>query len=255
MKLSDLLDELRNNILADRSDSIDGDPDQLFTNAALVRYINEAQRRFAVRGLVIRDSTTSEVCDVTVVEGQTDYVLHSAIISVISARRSDTTTDLSRFGHSVFGSYNNANTIMWDPGTVNWPSGKTLAFSTDEQIGEDDDGTISAVTMRIYPVPDADHAGEIIKLRVIRKPLDELTINNLTAVPEIPIDHHLEMLDWAAYLALRIMDVDAGDVKRSELFRASFERSVAEAKNLVLRKIFAPQTWGFGSGGWSWGGC
>jgi hypothetical protein len=47
MELSDLLDELRNNILYDRSDSVSGDPDQLWSDATLVRYINEAQRRFA----------------------------------------------------------------------------------------------------------------------------------------------------------------------------------------------------------------
>jgi hypothetical protein len=253
VRLNELLDELRDNILYDRSDSVSGDPDQLWTDATLVRYINEAHRRFAARGLVLRDSTTAEVVNVTLEEGVTEYTLHSSIIAVVSARLDDSTVDLQRFGHAAFGSYTSPAAMYWDPGAVTWPTGRTLAISTDEQLAEDDDGTISAVVMRVYPEPNADSAGDIIKLRVIRKPLDDLTTNNLAAVPEIPVDYHLAMLDWAAYLALRINDVDAGNVKRSEIFRVSFEQSVKEARNLVLRKIFAPQAWGFGRGGWSWG--
>jgi hypothetical protein len=253
MILSDLLDELRNNILNDRSDSVSGDPDKLWSDATLVRYINEAQRRFAKRGLVLRDGTTAEACQVVLVAGQTNYVLHPSIIAVLSARMSDTTLDLQRYGHNEVGALTSPSTMMWDPGQTNWSSGRPLAYSTDEYLSEDDDGTVAAVTMRIYPKPRAEDAGAIIQLRVIRMPLDDLSVNNLSAQPEIPLDHHIEMLDYAAYLALRIMDVDAGDVARSEGFRQSFERSVTEARNLILKKMFTPQQWGFGRGGWSWG--
>jgi hypothetical protein len=250
--LSEQLDELRNNILFDRGTST-ADNDKLWSDATLVRYINDAQRRFAVRGLVLRDSTTPAVVNVTLVSGQTEYTLHPSIISVISARNDDSTADLIRFGHSAFGSYSNPSTMIWDPGAINWPTGRALAYSTDEQFDEDDDGSRAAVVLRVYPEPDASNAGDIIKLRVIRKPLTDLTVADLTVTPEIPVDHHLEMLDWAAYLALRIMDVDAGNVVRAEAFRLSFERSVKEARSLVLKKMFVPQQWGFGAGGWSWG--
>jgi hypothetical protein len=73
MKLGDLLSELRLNILNDRSDRIDGDSDYLWTDETLVRYINEAQRRFACRSLVIRDATTPEVVDVVLETGVTEY--------------------------------------------------------------------------------------------------------------------------------------------------------------------------------------
>jgi hypothetical protein len=115
---------------------------------------------------------------------------------------------------------------------------------------EDDDGTIATVSMRIYPTPRAADDGTLIRLRVIRMPLDELTVDNLVAVPEIPVDHHLEMLDWAAYLALRIVDVDAGNAKRAADFAQSFEAHVQEARKLILNKLYVPQRWGFGRGGW-----
>jgi hypothetical protein len=254
MILSDLLDELRNNILFDRDNTVDGsDSDTLWSDETLVRYINEAQRRFARRGLVIRDGTTAEVCQVTLVSGQTNYVLHPSILSVLSARNNDSTADLGRFGHNEVSGFNSPSTLMWDPGAMRWPTGRALAFSTDEYLSEDDDGTISTVTMKIYPTPDSTNDGDVVNLRVIRMPLDDLTVNSLSTTPEVPTDHHLDMLDWAAYLALRIMDNDAGNTARSDKFAASFEAHVKEARNLILQKMFAPQQWGFGRGGWSWG--
>lgn len=254
MKLSDLLDELRNNILNDRSDSVSGDPDQLWSDATLVRYINEAQRRFACRSLVLRDSTTAEVTEVTLVAGQAEYNLHPSVLAVISAKKSTADADLMRVGHSLLSSYTTPGSDVWDLSSFSsLPAGGPIAYSTDESVAEDDNGSNSVVTLRIFPEPDATSAGTVIKLRVVRKPLEELTTYNLGAVPEIPEDHHIEMLDWAAYLALRIVDVDAGHSQRASEFAQSFESHVQYARAMVLRKLFAPKPWGFGRGGFSWG--
>ncbi len=254
MRLQELLDELRDNILNDRSDSVSGDPDQLWTDATLVRYINEAVRRFAKRSFVIRDNTTPEVVNVTLEEGVTEYTLHPSILSVLSAKVDGATRDLNRVGHVVLGDYSNPNAEIFNAALLDQlQAGEPQAFTTDETIGEDDDGTNAAVTMRVYPEPSADADGTLIKLRVIRMPIDHLAANTLSAIPEIPADHHLEMLDWAAYLALRIVDQDAGNMKRAADFAASFETHVNDAKRLVLRKLRAPQPWGFGRGGFAWG--
>jgi hypothetical protein len=253
MNLSDLLSELRLNILHDRSDRSSGNEDYLWSDATLVRYINEAQRRFASRSFVIRDATTAEVINVTLEEGVTEYSLHPSILAVISAKLDSEQGDLARAGHSILNRATRS-TDNWDLSLTSLVApGKPMAFSTDEQVVEDDDSSVSAVSMRVFPEPSADYDGELIKLRVVRKPLDELTVNNLSAVPEIPVDHHLEMLDWAAYLALRIIDVDGGNAKRAAEFAQSFESHVQAARTMVMRKLFAPKPWGFGKGGWSWG--
>jgi hypothetical protein len=257
VRLQELLDYLRDNILNDRSDAIEdeSDPDQLWTDATLVRNINEAQRRFAKRAFVIRDSTTAEVVNVTLEEGVTEYTLHPSILSVLSAKVDGATNDLMRVGHVVLGDYSNPNAEIYNAAMLDQLSaGAPRAITTDETLGEDDDGTVAAVVLRVYPEPDAAADGTVIKLRVVRMPLDQLTVNNLSAVPEIPVDHHIEMLDWAAYLCLRIMDQDAGNPKRAQEFAASFEQHVKDAKTLVLRKLRAPQPWGFGRGGFRWGG-
>jgi hypothetical protein len=254
MNLQELVDELRDNILYDRSDSVSGDPDQLWSDATLVRYINESQRRFATRGLVIRDGTTAEVTQVTLEDGVSEYALHPSVIAVISAKVSTDAMDLVRTGHAVLNAYRTPDNNDWDLTRLyTLPPGAPRAYSTDERFEEDDSGSMSVVTLRVYPEPDADADGTQINLRVIRKPLDDLSVNNMGATPEIPSDHHLEMLDWAAYLALRIVDTDAGNPKRAAEFAQSFEAHVQAARNMVLKKMFVPQGWGFGRGGWGWG--
>jgi hypothetical protein len=142
---------------------------------------------------------------------------------------------------------------MWDSSHfVTMQPGTPLAFATDEELVEGDDGSRNTVTMRVFPTPDAAAAGTLIKLRVCRLPIDDLAANDLCAEPEIPSDYHIPMLDWAAYLALRIVDHDAGDPARAQEFANSFEAHVREARAEVLKKLFAPQSWGFGKSGWSW---
>ena len=249
MKLQECLDELRNNILNDRRAST-GDNDTLWSDDTLVRYINEACKRFARDAFVIRDSRTSEVVNVTVKQGVTEYDLHPAIISVISAKVDGAVTDLQRVGHTLLGQYTTQNSIILPELFTTTPPAAPMAFATDETLVEDDDGSVSVVSMRVFPTPRPEDDGTLIKLRTIRLPLDDLTTNNLSATPEIPADYHLDMLDWAAYLALRIVDDDAGNPKRSADFAASFEAHVAEARKLVLSKLYAPQRWGFGRNGW-----
>jgi hypothetical protein len=252
MQLSELLSELRENILHDRSNRTAGDSDLMWSDTTLVRYINEAQRRLARQGLVIRDGTTPEVTRVTLREGQEMYPLHGSIIAVISAKLSGDSADLTRSGHAGFDAYRSPSDGYFATAPLSDKSGKPLAYSTDEYISEAfEDSTMSAATMRVYPKPSAEYAGQVINLRVVRLPVNKLALNQCE-IPEVPEDHHFEMLDWAAYLALRIVDADAGDPVRANEFRASFEAHAAAARRLVMRKMFAPQKWGFGRNGFSW---
>lgn len=249
MTLQELLDELKLNILHDRSDRVDGTPDWLWSDATLVRYIDQAYRRFARRTLCIRDNTMS----VTLQTGVNQYALDPAVLGIISAKLSTDVADLARAGHAQFDTYHMPDTYFFDPSQLSsTPPGKPLAFSTDETIGVDDYDSVSVVVFRVYPVPSADYNGAQIKLRTVRMPLDHLTPTNMSAVPEIPEDHHLEILDWAAYLALRIVDVDGGMPALGDKFKATFEENVALARNNTMRKIFTPMQWGFGRNAFSW---
>ena len=253
MTLGELLAELRTNILHERSDLVAGDPDQLWTDATLVNYIDAAQRRFARRALAIRDNRTPEVTEVTLQTGVTEYVLHQSVLVVVSAKLTDAAADLPRTGHSTLDVYRAPDTQFFDVNQISLTQpGAPLAYTTDETLGEADDASFGSVVLRVYPAPSADYDGTVLRLRVIRMPIERLTPDNLQAVPELPEMHHLEMLDWAAYLALRVVDVDAGWADRAQEFRASFEEHAKDAKLTTRQKVHAPVKWQFGQNGWSW---
>lgn len=254
MTLQELLDFLRGPILNDRSARVSGSSDYLWTDDQLVTMINEAQRRFAALSLILRDSTTKEVTEVTLVEGQTEYPLHESVLAVLSARRFDQQADLTRVGHPVLAAYRPTSEGWVDPASyVGHQPGVPLAYSTDEGVTDYHDESFDEVSLRVYPAPSAAEAGTKLKLRVVRLPLCDFRDASRSTKSEIPRMHQIQMLDWAAYLALRIVDDDAGMERRALEFRASFESHVKEARAVVMRKLFAPMGWGFGQGGWSWG--
>lgn len=252
MNLGELLSELRENILHDRSDRVSGSSDYLWSDATLVRYINEAQRRFARHSLCLRDSTNEDVTILRLKNGVDEYALHQSVIAVMSARMPPLTRDLARVGHSMLSGYRPPDTLWFDPVSDTLPPGRPQAFSTDEGTVADDNDSAGVISMRMYPVPGPTEDGQTIRLRVVRLPVEPFVLSSKTSVPEIPEDHHLEMLDWAAYLALRVVDHDAGDPARANEFRASFEAACLDARKSAMRKMFAPQPWRFGANGFAW---
>ena len=72
MTVGELLDELARNVLRDRSNLISGPDDNLWSDETLVRYMNEAQYRFARRSLALRVDSDDEpdVCEFALVADQ-----------------------------------------------------------------------------------------------------------------------------------------------------------------------------------------
>lgn len=253
MTLEALLKLLREGMLNDRTDRTSGTSDYLWTDETLVTYINEAQRRFAVKGLILRDGSSNVATKVDLVPGQANYPLHPSVLGVITAKNELSQGDLNRVGHASLGAYR-APTDTWvDPDHYfHLSPGGPVAYSTDDELSNAAGSGLTQMVLRVYPIPSVEMLGRSIRLRVVRKPLAPLRLDIPTAEPEIPEDHHIEMLDWAAYLALRVVDDDAGSPKRADEFRQMFEEHVKQARVIAMRKLFAPIGWGFGRGGFSW---
>lgn len=252
MKTSQLMRHLRWGILNERSSSRGAD-DRLWPDDLLVDYMNEAYQRMAVEGLMIRDAVTPEVTQFALVEGQRDYVLHPTIVAVLSARIQSSQFDLTRADHGTLASQRRMDEHWWDTAAAStMPPGPTLVFTTDEGLTGVDSNSVEQMTFRVFPLPAAAQAGEIIQMRVIRKPLERMDLSRPDYVPEIPSEWHLAMLDWAAYLALRIVDDDAGAPKRAEEFAERFEALLVKSRNQVLGKLRQGQGFKFGRGGFSW---
>lgn len=244
MKLSELLDELRQNILHDVSGLIDGSPDELWSDETLIRYINEAYFRFCRRTLSLTDRTTAEVTQIALATGVDAYDLHLSILAVVSARLEGAPTDLARTGHGVLDApFHVDDSLYFDVNLLTaLPPGKPLAFATDE----------SDSVFRPYPTPSADYNGQIVNLRVIRMPLTRFALTDLDAEPEIREEWQLGMLDWAAYKALSNHDADSEATERADRRKASFAELVDEATKEAKRRRFASTVWSFGQAGYGY---
>lgn len=262
MRVGDLLEELREGILRDRSDQVSGTRlDQLWSDAQLLRYINEAQDRFAKRAEVLRDATTPETCQLVTVPGVQDYALHPKVIGVLSARFlgvggvGGDGFDLARAGHANLDTYHAPDRYFFDTSFITaLQPGKTIAYTTDEGMLPDGKNSLNSMTFRCFPNVGVGFNG-LIQLRVVRFPLRRLRADDLDAVPELPEQYHVNMLDWAGYLALRGPDLDVagGDAPgRAKDLAASFEQHVNDAKREFKRRVFAPAAFKFGGNGFTY---
>ncbi len=250
MNLDDQLQELRINILRDRSDIIAGDTDSLWSDETLIRYIQDAERRFARQTLILRDATTREVTEVRLKAGTTLYLLHRSVISVLSARYDTNQYDLQRSGHAIVNDARPPEFLSFDPSIpYTTPPGDPLAFYTDETLVNTRQG---GVTLALYPVPGVDQDGKTLRLRVIRVPMTKYDLDNTERESEIPEDYQLDVLEWAAYRAMRGYDGDAGAPTPAEAHKKAFEESIVAAIREMKRKMFANTGFRFGTNGFSW---
>lgn len=232
MNLGEMLKELRENILRDVTDQVSStDTGYLWSDAALARYINEAERRFVRKTECLIDKSTPALTQIVLVQGQDEYPLDERIINVLSILYESNA--LRKTNHSALsgfpGDISAGNVVV----KAQQPGGP-LMFTTDE----------ATRTLRVYPVPDEKAAGKLLYLRVSRLPLKELVVNELTAVPEIPSDHHLDLLEWAAYRALRNHDVDGENMNKASAHKTRFNEALAELGRESKRRSASPVQFG-----------
>lgn len=248
MTLGELLDELRVNILRDKSDILAGQPDdRLWSDDSLLRYIKDGERRFARQTLCLRDSTTPECTQIRLRTGVQDYALHRAVIAVLSARYDTDTFDLQRSGHGIVSQATPPELFTYDPSS-GWatPPGRPIAFYTDETLVF---SRQQRATMSTYPLPSSDVNDKVVYLRTIRLPLTLYSLDNLDAESEIPEDYQLDCLEWAAYRAQRHFDADAGAETVAKHHRDAFEQAVIDAQKELKRTVFANMSIGYGQNG------
>lgn len=249
MILEELLDELRDNILRDNAELASGPNDQLWTDETLVRYLNDAQRRFARKTLTLRDSSTAQVVEVPLATGVSSYTLHKSVRAVVSAKYGTERLDLTRVGHRLIAEASSPEAPTFDVNsTSTLTPGRPLAFATDEALDIPED---SAVVLTVYPAPTAEENGDIIYLRVARTPINDLDVADVEGAPEIASEYHLDLCEWAAYRCLRNSDID-GHSDRAVKHEKRFNDAMAEALKEREQKQHAPMAWDIGGHGFSW---
>lgn len=249
MHIGELLEELRFDVLRDVSDIEVDDPQStagyeevqrtlLWPDDTLVRFINRGYFRLAEEGYLLRDHSTPETCRVELVAGQEEYALHPKVLAVYSAELDR--RPLARSSYTALtGSGSTMSAAVYAP--LPERVGTPLYFTTDQAND----------TLRVYPAPDASSDAHEVVLRVARLPMHRLRLPPLGEedpdymVPEIPEQYHADILDWAAYLALRNHDVDGESMNRARSHRNAFERRVEQAKQRHKMELFQPPRFSF----------
>lgn len=230
MELRELLEELRSNVLRDVSSSVNGDDeDSLWTDATLVRYLRDAEEKFAAGTLCLRDSITPALAQITLVPGQADYVLDKRVIDIYSALYIGEHNRTQLTATSYNGRFGSRGEFTPNGGYCD-PQGRGAPqmYYTDLDTG----------MIGFYPVPRDEEVPYTVRLQVARRPLKPLNANDLDASPEIPDEYHLDLVEWACWRALRNHDADIdGDpaninivMARSSAHKKRFEDAVAECR-------------------------
>lgn len=248
--LEQQLNELRTNILRDRSDIIAGDTDSLWTDETLIHYIEDAELKFARETLLLRDSTSPDICTVTLKTGQRLYPLDKCVLAVISARFHHNDTDLIRSGHSLIFQRANNEFGAFDPfRPYRNPPGFPLAYYTDETMVF---ATKSRVSLAVFPEPSPTEDGKQLHLRVTRLPRTGYSKSCLDRESEIPHAYWLDVLEWAAYRAQRTFDGDAGAPTSADAHAKAFSDAVQQCLLDKKREMFATTNYRYGQNGFAW---
>jgi hypothetical protein len=249
MKLSELLAHITGPMLDDRAVLISGTNDQLFADATVVRYLNEAEKKLCRDAWVLEDFSPNNptVTEIQLVEDTSLYPLHKSILHVKAARLDDTEVDLVRVGYDdnrLTPGWGHMDFDVWDINvSMQENPGRPQRYSVD----------MGTRTMRIRRKPDAAAALLKVLLNVVRMPLVALDVSLPDNTPEVPEEHHLELAQYAAGMCLaNTADIDAELRSLGTRWVREFnERCEAAKRDRERRQQSAPQfrfgAWGRGS--------
>lgn len=250
MKLSELLDHIGKELLDDRTEMLEGVSDSVWSDAVLVRYLNEAQKILARRAWVLEDTNPAsvdedgnKVCQIQLVEDQTDYAFHKKILHIKSLRLSDSDLDLARVGYNdnrLLPGNPGFSPAFWDVNQITIESaGRPSRYSAD----------MGTRIIKLRAKPDEDSAALKVNLVVVRMPITQLKLTDLNAEPEVPEEYHLDICLFAAGSALQHPTVDAGLRTIGKEWKQEFMGKVELAEQDRIRRQQSMPRFRFG--GWA----
>lgn len=244
MVLSELLDYVASVYLDDRTDLIDGDPDELWSDATIVRFLAEGERIICRRAWSIIEYGVAPAGVITLQTGKILYPLHPSVLRVYDATPSIQDGPLGRGSDLGLRDPVPPDADAFDrgeaaslAGITTEPPGAAVAFASDA----------ATRTLRVWPAPAAAQSGVQIFLRVARMPINALSLDNLDASPEISEEQHMALADYAAARCLLFPNVDSDQKAEGRLLLADFHRQVREFRQDRQRAERDNSRWAFSS--------
>lgn len=189
----------------------------LFADEDVTEWLNEAQEQAAIRGRLILDDTTAEVCRIDLTVGTQSYLLHESVFEIVNARlrnANDSEHEDNRLT-LVSREWLDENMPYWRECTEK----ARYAIQDDTRIRLV--GTIpedSWIQMEVYRLPLCPMAGDN----------DE---------PEIHKSHHEHLLDWAYHQAYMVPDSEFFDIDKSKRAEEDFTKYFGLEPDSDMRRI------------------
>ena len=250
MTLEDMLAYCASEVLDDRTELVEGDNDDLWSDAFLCRQFNEAARILARRAWAIVEYGVAPAGIITLRTGVSLYHLHPSVLRVFDSTPANQTAVLGRtedaqlrdtslgtpYHGDVFNAveYGMAASLAGGFATL---SGAPFAIASDA----------GSRTVRVFPPPTSAQNGLRVAMKVARLPINELTLDDVEAEPEVPAEFHLQLCEFAAGKALTLPNVDADQKVEGRRLLTAFDEVVRQARQERQRAEASTYRWGFSS--------
>ena len=191
----------------------------LWSDIDLLGYLNAAINEAAEKAKLFKDSITAEVCQKTILaaDPSPDYLLDTRVLKVESAKLSTRTLPLERKPK--------AEMDAWRPDWRNAPAGTPRCFITDYSEGY----------LTLCPKSDADAT---LYMTVLRLPLNQMSLSQMDASPEIHFRHHFRLIDGILAQAYEKDDSQTLDPEKAERHR---QKWLAHIDEMARGRIMANQ--------------
>lgn len=206
------LEEIENLVRREIADEVGNDKSRFIRSWQIVQYANEAEREAAIRGRLLIDSTTSEVCSIAVTAGECVYPIDERVVMILRGKITGQTLPLMKVPF-----------LLMDEKCTGWEDheGVAKAFVTGMDKGR----------IRLYPTPVADGT---LNLTVVRTPLNDMA--NTSDIPEIPARLHPYLSYWIKHRVYMNQDSEFFDKNRGDvnlqLFEQKFGANAAELHDM-----------------------
>ncbi len=179
-------------------DEVGTDADKFVRQWQILAYLNDAEQEACIRGRLLTDSTTDEICAVELTAGVSTYAHDHRILYVLRGKITGALRPLSRVSFTRL-----------DELVEGWEDlqGTPEAFVTGMDKGR----------LRLFKTPTA--AG-MMNLTVIRLPLADVTTKTS---PEIPAYLHVSLIPWIKYRIYNNQDSELFNKMRADQELAQFE--------------------------------
>lgn len=198
-----------------REDAFDLVQPYLFDDSNIKHWFNDAVKEAAIRGRLIHESVNPLVCTIQVLPGISVYPLHDSLYEIECIFLFD--APMPTRPETIY-------QISQEDLSDIWYDWRTRTGRPEYAIQQD-------TSIRLSPTPVNEG---VISMEGYRTPLAPMVLDSDR--PEININHHEQLIQWALYKAFSKPDGETFDPSRAAIAKQEFTDYFGERPNSNLRR-------------------